>query len=87
MGLINCYLRLWLAGQQLVTMVGLLGSFFKTSAELRLENLALRHQLGVLHRSAPRQLRLTPTDRLFWVWLRRVWADWKSALLSPKVNP
>src|SRR4051794_7726858 len=62
-------------------MLGVLSSLFKTSAELRLENLALRHPLGVLRRSAPKQLRLTPADRIFWVWLRRVWADWKSALL------
>jgi hypothetical protein len=82
--LIKHCLRLWWAGQQLLTMVGLLGSLFKTSAELRLENLALRQQLGVLRRSVPRQLKLTPADRLFWVWLRRVWADWKSALLIVK---
>jgi hypothetical protein len=49
--LIKHCLRLWLAGQQLLTMVGLLGSLFKTSAERRLENLAWRQQLGVLRRS------------------------------------
>lgn len=57
---------------------------FKTSAELRLENLALRQQLGVLRRSAPNRLKLTPADRIFWVWLRRVWGDWKSALMIVK---
>src|SRR5207237_6198167 len=61
-----------------------LRSLFKTSAELRLENLALRHQLGVLRRSAPKQLKLTPADRVFWVCLRRVWGDWKSALMIVK---
>jgi putative transposase len=71
----------WLAGRQLLTLLGLLSSLFKTPAELRLENLALRHQLGVLRRSAPKQLKLTPADRILWVWLRRVWAEWKSALL------
>ena len=65
-------------------MLALLSSLFKSSAELRLENLALRHQLGVLRRSAPKQLKLTPADRIFWVCLRRVWADWKSALLIVK---
>ena len=65
-------------------MLVLLSSLFKTSAELRLENLALRHQLGVLRRSAPKQLRLTPADRIFWVWLRRVWGDWKSGLMIVK---
>ena len=70
-------------------MLAVLGSLFKTSfktsAELRLENLALRHQLGVLRRSAPKQVKLTPADRVFWVCLRRVWGDWKSALMI--VNP
>src|SRR3982750_3147148 len=52
----------------------------KTSTQLRLENLAWRQQLAVLRRSAPQHLKLTPADRIFWVWLRRVWSDWKSAL-------
>jgi putative transposase len=77
-------LRLWLAYEQLLTVLAFLSSLLKTSAELRLENLALRHQLGVLRRSSPKQLKLTAADRIFWVWLRRVWADWKSSLLIVK---
>jgi hypothetical protein len=65
----------------LLTLLVVLSSLFKTSVELRLENLALRHQLGVLHRSAPKRLKLRPADRILWGWLRRVWADWKSASL------
>ncbi|HEX4169638.1 MAG TPA: hypothetical protein VHZ55_29595 [Bryobacteraceae bacterium] len=53
----------------------------KTSAQLRVENLALRQQLTVLRRSAPKRLELTPADRIFWVWLRRLWDDLKSALM------
>ena len=53
---------------------------FKTRAALHLENLALRHQLGVLHRSVKRP-RLTAADRLFWAWLYRAWAGWRSALV------
>src|SRR5437763_15935662 len=56
----------------------------KTSAQLRLETLALRQQLAVLRRSAPERLKLTPADRIFWVWLRRLWLDWRSALLIVK---
>jgi putative transposase len=82
--LINCYLLLWSARRQLLSLLGALSSLFKTSVELRLENLALRHQLGVLRRSAPKRLKLRPADRILWVWLRRVWADWKSALLIVK---
>ena len=53
-----------------------LAAWCRTSAELRLENLALRQQLAVLRRSAPKRLRLTKADRAFWVWLKRVWARW-----------
>jgi len=72
------------AHQQLLTILSFLSSLFKTSTELRLENLALRHQVGVLRRSTQKQLKLTSADRMLWVWLRRVWADWKSALLIVK---
>src|SRR4051794_1509167 len=65
----------------LFTVLGTLASLCQTSAQLRLENLALRQQLAVLRRSAPKRLQLTPADRIFWVGLRQVWADWKSALL------
>jgi hypothetical protein len=41
---------------------------FKSRAALQLENLALRHQLGVLQRSVKRP-KLAPADRLLWVWL------------------
>jgi hypothetical protein len=44
------------------------------------ENLALRQQVAVYHRT-----RSKPTvrwsDRLFWVGLRLAWPDWKSALV------
>jgi hypothetical protein len=56
---------------------------FKSRAALHLENLALRHQLGVLDRSVKRP-KLTAADRLFWAWLREVWADWRSALVVVK---
>ena len=59
---------------------------FKTSSQLRLENLALRQQLAVLRRSAPKRLKLTPADRIFWVWLLRLWGDWKSALMIVKAE-
>jgi len=45
-----------------------------------LENLALRHQIGVLQRCAPKRPKLILLDRLLWAWLSRVWSDWRSAL-------
>ncbi len=56
---------------------------FKSRAALQLENLALRHQLGVLHRSVKRP-KLAPADRLLWAWLCAVWSDWRSALVIVK---
>ncbi len=65
-------------------MLSALASMFKRSAQLRLENIALRHQLIVLRRSAPKRLKLTAADRVFWVWLRRLWKEWRSTLIIVK---
>jgi len=50
---------------------------------LVLENLALRQQLAVLRRAAPRP-RLRPMDRAFWVVLSRTWSRWTDALAIVK---
>jgi putative transposase len=55
----------------------------RTQHALVLENLALRHQLAVLQRNAPRP-RLRPPDRLFWVLLARLWHGWAEAILLVK---
>ena len=44
------------------------------------ENLALRQQLAIYHRTRPKPA-LRWSDRLFWVGLQLAWADWKSALV------
>ena len=59
-------------------------SLLKSRASLQLENIALRHQIGVLQRSAKKRLRLNAADRLLWAWLSRVWTDWRSALVIVK---
>src|ERR1700686_4285808 len=56
---------------------------FKSRAVLQLENLALRHQLGVLRRSVKRP-KLTPADRFLWAWLCEIWNDWRSSLMIAK---
>jgi hypothetical protein len=48
--------------------------------QLALENLALRHQLAVYKRGAPRP-KLRQADRLFWAGLARVWTGWRQALV------
>ena len=47
-------------------------------AALIAENLALRQQLAVLSRLAKRP-RLRQRDRIFWIWLARLWRGWRSA--------
>jgi putative transposase len=56
-------------------------SVCRSQAALQVENLALRHQIGVLWRSAKKRPTLTAADRVFWAWLSRAWADWRSALI------
>ena len=53
---------------------------FTSRATLVAENLALRQQLAVLSASGKRP-KLRPRDRVFWVWLCRVWRDWRSCLV------
>jgi hypothetical protein len=57
---------------------------FRSQAALQVENLALRHQIGVLRRSAKKRPKLTVADRVLWAWLSGAWADWRSALVVVK---
>jgi hypothetical protein len=49
-------------------------------ARLAIENLALRQQVAVFKQSVKRP-KLRPRDRLFWVWLSKLWPHWPSALV------
>ena len=64
----------------LATLLATLSSILRSRAALGLENLALRHQIGVLQRSARKRPKLTPLDRLLWAWLPGFWSDWRSVL-------
>src|SRR6267142_1464469 len=57
--------------------------YFQSSADLRLELIALRHQITVLQRKTPKP-RLKPADRRLWAWLSRFWSRWQSALVNEK---
>ena len=50
-------------------------------ATLAAENLALRQQLIVLHRSVKRP-KLRNRDRIFWILLSRLWKQWQSSLYT-----
>ena len=68
----------------LMTLLATLSSIFRSRAALELENLALRHQIGVLRRAATKRLKLTSADRLLWICLSRLWRGWRSALTIVK---
>jgi hypothetical protein len=73
-------------------------SIFKLRRNLAQENLALRQQLAVYQRRHP-QPQLLLRDRLFWVWLSKIWGHFLSprhrisrhrrgyALRKPRVAP
>jgi putative transposase len=52
---------------------------FSDHKQVALENIALRHQLSVYIREKKRP-RLRDRDRLFWIALKKIWKDWRSAL-------
>src|SRR5207249_2400649 len=60
-------------------LIGTLRSTVRTHPGLALENLALRQQLAVWKARQPRP-RLTAMDRIFWVFLSRLWTSWRSSL-------
>jgi hypothetical protein len=64
----------------LSTTLGYLRAFVVSRHSLALETVALRQQLAVYERKQPRR-KLHPSDRLFWVLLRRLWSSWSDALI------
>src|ERR1700736_5415981 len=67
------------------TLLFSLRDCLRSRAVLQAEILALRHQLLIFERSRRgHSLRLRWTDRALWVWLSRLWNDWRSALLMVK---
>jgi putative transposase len=68
----------------LSALVSLLSFRVRSRASLELELVALRHQVTVLRRQRPGQLRLFSTDRLLWVWLYRVWPQVLNAIVLVK---
>ncbi len=59
-------------------------SNFRSRAALQFEIIALRHQLEVLQRTRPTRVRLTRLDRIFWVFLYRLWPRCLDAVVIVK---
>jgi putative transposase len=56
------------------------GTLFRTQLSLRVENVALRHQLAIYQRTVERPS-IQPGDRILWAWLSRRWARWREVLV------
>src|SRR5262245_24832785 len=63
----------------LSALCAFVAALFHSRWAMQLKILALQHQLAVYKQTVPRP-RLRPTDRLFWVWLSRMWRGWHDAL-------
>ena len=65
----------------LSALLALARAILVPKARLVAENAALRQQLAVYVRTQKRP-KLKPADRVFWVFLGRVWSDWARALVD-----
>jgi putative transposase len=63
-----------------VALLASLRVTIRSRLELAAEMLALRHQLAVLQRGAPKRLHLRSIDRLLWVLRSIVWPNWREAV-------
>ncbi len=64
-------------------LLQLVNALVTERSRLMLENLALRQQVAVLKRSVKRA-KIDDSDRVFWILIRRLLADWRDTLLIVK---
>ncbi len=57
----------------------LIRAFLLPRLILAAENIALRQQVAVYKHTVKRP-KLRNRDRVFWVWLSRLWSSWRSVL-------
>jgi len=67
----------------ILLLLSTLFSLFRSRSSLALENLALRHQLGVLKGSVNRP-HLVKKDRVLWILLSRIWHGWRDGIVIAK---
>ena len=61
----------------------ILFSIYRSNTTIIAENIALRHQIQVLNRTAKRP-KIRKRDRIFWVLLSKTWIGWKNSLFIVK---
>ena len=61
------------------------GDLFRSQSSLEAEIVSLRRQIVTLKRRlGSRRVKLTVSERMFWVMLSRIWPDWRQALYIVK---
>jgi hypothetical protein len=70
-----------------VSLLHCLRFLVRSRTSLRLEIIALRHQLAVVNRSRRPRLRFTAADRRLWLWLSRSWRSRRSSLRASESEP
>ncbi|MCP4410626.1 MAG: transposase family protein [Gammaproteobacteria bacterium] len=63
-----------------VSLLVYISTWLRTHRSMRIEIVALRHQLSVYQRSVRRPI-IEPEDRVIWPWIARRWSGWKEALI------
>jgi hypothetical protein len=69
--------------QLIMVFINFIKTLFKSKEELILENLALRHQLGV-YQTKKAKPGITILDRSFWITLKLSWCKWVDYLIIVK---
>ena len=70
----------------LLPVLATLAGLFRSRALLHLEILALRQQLAMVTTRDRKRLRFRRRDRLFWVWLYRIWPGCLQTLVAFKAD-
>ena len=66
----------------LIPLFATLVDLLRSRASLQLEMLALRQQLAMIASRDGKRLRFHQSERIFWVWLYRLWPACLHAVLS-----
>jgi putative transposase len=68
---------------RLISTLRSLRYIFSSKSNLLLKITALEYQLALFKQKHPRP-KISPVDRILWVWLRRLWFHWKEVLYFVK---
>ena len=74
------HLAMWPLFKLLMLLLRCIPAFFRSRNNQAIIELALRQQLATYALKGPKP-RITSVDRIFWVFLSRIWSGWREALV------